>query len=95
MPYLITVFVLLLAMSAVAYQFRLGWLVIIPAAIVFGSVSYFLAGIGIPRYTGVGRFYSIPFGYDRVRDSDIILSVICWIASWAALMYVVSRLRSR
>jgi hypothetical protein len=94
MPYLIAVLLLLLVMAAIAYRYRLGFVAILLASIVFGSVSYFLTGIGIARYSGVGRFYSVPFGY-RVSDSDLVLSVICWIALWAVLMYVISRPRGR
>ncbi|HEU4389982.1 MAG TPA: hypothetical protein VFV34_19430 [Blastocatellia bacterium] len=95
MPYLITVLLLFLIIAAIGYRYHLGFVVILLVSIVFGSVSYFLAGIGIPRYTGVGRFYSVPFGFDRVRDSDILLSLICWIVVWAVLIFGISKLRGR
>ncbi|HWN99540.1 MAG TPA: hypothetical protein VNS63_09755 [Blastocatellia bacterium] len=90
MPYLIVVILILIAVAVIAYRYRIGPVAILIGSIVLGLVSYFIVGIGITRYSGVGRFYSLPFGQDRVRDSDILMSVVCWIIAWAVLMYAIS-----
>ena len=51
-----------------------------------GAMSYFLVGIAIPRWTGVGRFYSVPFGAMAIRDWHIVASALTWMVLWYFLL---------
>ena len=95
MPYLIIVLLILVAVAVIAYRYRMGSVAILVGSIVLGVVSYFMVGVGIARLSGAGRFYSVPFGQDRVRDTDIILSLVCWILLCAIVMYATSRRGNR
>lgn len=54
------------------------------AALALGPVLYLCVGIAVPRFTGVGHFYSFPVGALRVRDADILWSLLAWVlACWA------------
>ena len=90
MPYLVIVLLILVAVAMITHRYRMGSVAILVGSIVLGVVSYFMVGIGIARYSGEGRFYSFPFGEDHVRDSDIVMSVVCWIVVFAVLMYATS-----
>ncbi len=91
MPYIIIVLLILVAVAVITYRYRMGSVAILVGSIVLGVVSYFMVGVGIARLSGAGRFYSVPFGQDRVRDADIILSLACWILMCAILTYATSR----
>jgi hypothetical protein len=57
-----------------------------------GSLAYFLIGIGIARWLGVGRFYSIPLGGEHIGDWDIVFSLLFWIAcATLAIQWVLRR----
>jgi hypothetical protein len=55
-------------------------------ALPLGVMSYFLVGIAIPRWTGVGRFYSVPFGAMTIRDWHIVASALIWMILWYFLL---------
>ena len=95
MPYLIIVLLILVAVAVITYKYRMGSVAILFGSIVLGVVSYFMVGVGIARLSGAGRFYSVLFGQERVRDTDIILSLVCWILLCAILMYATSRRAGR
>jgi hypothetical protein len=57
------------------------------ASFILGAISYFIAGIAIPRITGVGRFYSVPLGGYAVSDSALVTSALAWIVFWFAILY--------
>ena len=58
-----------------------------------GVMSYFLVGIAIPRWTGVGRFYSVPFGAMAIRDWHIIASALTWAILWYFLLRAAWRVK--
>ena len=49
-------------------------------------LTYGVVGIGIARVTGVGRFYSVPFGAEHIEDWHIVVSVGVWTCIWAVLI---------
>lgn len=65
---------------------------LIPLAFFLGLLSYGVAGIAIARITGIGQFYSVPFGMMRVNDESVLMSLIAWIALW---LLVLTRLLPR
>jgi len=63
-------------------------------AVVLGPILYFLVGIAVPRFTGRGHFFSFPVGGLRVRDEDILLSLLAWILTLGVLLGLAVRRRS-
>ena len=79
---MITIFVSVLALLILAIAVfpsgrarALGFLFAVPV----GIVVYFVLGIGIARWLGVGRFYSLPLGAEHISDTDIAVSGLFWI----------------
>ncbi|MGH9662566.1 MAG: hypothetical protein ACRD96_28715 [Bryobacteraceae bacterium] len=63
-------------------------------AFVLGLVTYFYASMGIARWRGEGRFYSVPFGGYTVRDLPLAASALFWMGLWFLIVYwIVRRLR--
>ncbi|HMH17967.1 MAG TPA: hypothetical protein VK572_07435 [Burkholderiales bacterium] len=88
-----TIAVLLLAglLALIVILYKRGNRLIAPilAALVAGPVCYFCVGILVPRITGEGRFFSVPFGGFHVGDLDILFSVLAWsLASWALFRFI-------
>jgi hypothetical protein len=77
----------LLATVGVAFKQR--WLVVIPLSLGLGSVTYFLIGTGVARALDKGRFYSLPFGWDKIATAELslIASLLTWVAIWGVILY--------
>ena len=93
LPLLALLLVVLAIAAALAAR---GWprVAALLGAVVTGPALYLLVGIAVPRATGVGHFYSFPIGALRVRDSDILLSLLAWtVACWALLALLARRIR--
>ena len=89
---------LLLALALFGFGLRRRLLCLLPGGIALGALTYFFLGIGIARHLGVGRFYSVPFGWDRVLgggDMLILASLTFWFAIWGAALYFLTRRRWR
>jgi hypothetical protein len=84
LPVLVSVLLVLVLAIAVSAPHQARWLGFI-LAVPVGIVVYFMLGIGMARWLGVGRFYSLPFGAEHISDSDIAGSVAFWIC-FAALV---------
>ena len=89
-PLLVLALVVLLAVAAILYARRSRLIAPIFGALVAGPVCYFGVGLFVPRVTGEGRFFSIPFGGLRVGDSDLVLSVVTWSLIWWALLHYIA-----
>jgi len=90
------VLVLLLAAAVTLYVPGSRRIATILGALVVGPVGYFVVGIAVPRFTGEGRFFSIPFGGLRIGDSDLVLSILTWtLIGWAVLHYILVVRRRR
>jgi hypothetical protein len=55
-------------------------------AIPLALLTYGVIGVAIARLIGVGRFYSVPFGAEHIKDWHILASVATWISVWAVLI---------
>jgi hypothetical protein len=73
---------------------RTGWarLLSVALALPVALLCYGVLGIGIARIIGVGRFYSVPLGAQRIEDWHIVRSLAFWACVWAV---VILRLQSR
>lgn len=56
---------------------------------IYGTVGFLLA-----RLRGTGRFYSVPFGGERVTDGALLMSILVWIGLAAGLVWRATRPRS-
>lgn len=56
-------------------------------------LTYGILGIGIARMIGIGRFYSVPFGAERIRDWHIVASLAVWTCIWATVILWLLRRR--
>ena len=56
-----------------------------------GPLLYALVGILGARALGRGRFFSVPFGGERVTDGALLVSVMIWIGLVAGLVWRVTR----
>lgn len=57
-------------------------------------LTYGILGIGIARIIGIGHFYSVPFGGERIHDWHIVVSVAFWTCIWAVqIFWLLSRRR--
>ena len=55
-------------------------------------LTYGIVGIGIARIIGSGRFYSVPFGAERIDDWHIVVSLAFWTCVWAGMiLWLLSR----
>jgi hypothetical protein len=77
----------LLGAAGVALKWR--WLVVVPLSLGLGSVTYLLIGTGLARILGKGRFYSLPFGWDKIATAELslIASLLTWVAIWGVILY--------
>ena len=93
----ISVLVLFVVFAAAAILYARGSRLIAPilGALVAGPVCYFAVGLLVPRVTGEGRFFSVPFGGLRVGDSELVLSVATWSFLWGVLLYYFAKVRRR
>jgi hypothetical protein len=61
-------------------------------AIPLSLLTYGVIGVAIARVIGVGRFYSVPFGAEHIRDWHVLASLGTWISIWAVLiLWIVGR----
>jgi len=75
---------------------RGGWARIFGVALALpvAVLTYGALGIGIARTIGIGRFYSVPFGAERIRDWHILTSLAVWTCIWASvILWLVRRQR--
>ena len=64
-------------------------------AFLMALLTYGILGIGIARLIGIGRFYSVPFGAERVQDWHILVSLAFWTCVWASvILWLLGRRRS-
>lgn len=56
-----------------------------------GPLLYGVVGILWARIRGRGRFFSVPFGGERVTDDALLVSVLVWIALVAGLVWRATR----
>ena len=95
-PLLELALVVLLAAAVILYARGSRLIAPIFGALVAGPICYFVVGLFVPRITGEGRFFSIPFGGLHVGDSDLVLSALTWsLIWWALLHYIAVRLSGR
>jgi len=84
----------LLLLGAITARKR--WALLFGAALAFpvGLLTYGVLGIGIARIIGVGRFYSVPVGAERIEDWHILVSLAFWTFIWALpILWLLSRRR--
>jgi hypothetical protein len=55
-------------------------------AVPLALLTYGVVGVAIARVIGVGRFYSVPFGAEQIKDWHILASLVIWIGGWAGLI---------
>ena len=55
-------------------------------AIPLALLTYGVIGVALARVIGVGRFYSVPFGAEHIKDWHILASLGIWFGVWAALI---------
>ena len=67
---------------------RVWWTRLLSVALAFpvALLFYGILGIGIARMIGVGRFYSVPVGAQRIEDWHILVSVAFWTCVWAVVI---------
>jgi xanthine/uracil permease len=94
-PMLAFAILLLLVGAIIVYVRGSRRIAAILAALVAGPVCYLAVGIVIPRITGEGRFFSVPFGGLRVGDSELLLSLLAWCLAWWALLHYIAAARRR
>ena len=69
---------------------RLATVLLAPGA---GLLLYGVAGILLARLRGTGRFYSVPFGGERVTDGALLMSLLVWVGLMAGLVWRATRPR--
>lgn len=58
-----------------------------------GVLTYGWLGIHLARTHNLSRFYSWPFGGERIgRDGPMVASGLFWVAVWAIFLFAVSNL---
>jgi hypothetical protein len=62
---------------------------LIAISVPLGIVLYFVVGVSIARIQKLGRFYSVPFGGNRMGGNDVAL--ITSAALWIVLTFLVLR----
>ena len=61
-------------------------LLLLPVALGLGLLSFGVVGIAVARITGVGRFYSVPFGMMTVNEMDLLMSAATWVTLWLLIL---------
>ncbi len=87
MPILLLAILALLLIGLVGVQWRWARVFGLILAIPLGVLTYFVLGVLIARFIGVGRFYSVPLGAEHIGDSDVLVSLGFWICCWAVLIH--------
>jgi hypothetical protein len=64
-------------------------------ALAAGLICYFIVGVLVPRVTGDGRFFSVPFGGLHVGDIDTLVSVLTWSLAWWLLFRYIAVAKRR
>jgi len=92
----IIIAVILVAVAAGA-AYALGSRIIAPilGALVAGPACYFLAGVFVPRFTGEGHFFSVPFGGLAVSDGALVSSLLAWILVCSLAFYFLTARRRK
>ncbi len=62
-------------------------------ALPVGGLGYLFSGIWIARESGIGHFFSVPFGGYAVSDFALTSSLGCWVAFVFVLLVMVFRRR--
>jgi hypothetical protein len=92
---LFVIIALLLGVGIAAYFLDLKPLAVLSGSVLLGCLSYFTIGASIARWRGIGRFYSIPFGRDRISDLDLLFSALVWMLLWLLLLALIFRKPNR
>jgi hypothetical protein len=92
LPALLGLAVLLL-IGAITARKRWAWLFGVALAFPVALLTYGVLGIGIAWATGVGHFYSVPFGAEQIRDWHIVVSLAFWTCIWAGVFVWLLRRR--
>jgi len=72
--------------GAIAARGRWARIFGVALALLVAVLTYGALGIGIARAIGIGRFYSVPFGAERIRDWHILTSLAVWACIWAGVI---------
>ena len=94
-PIVVLALVVLLAAAAILYTRGRRLIASMLGALVAGPFCYFVVGLFVPRVTGEGRFFSVPFGGLHVGDWEIVLSTLAWSLLWGILLYYLAAIRRR
>ncbi len=94
-PIGVLVLAVLLALAVALYMLGSRLIAPILGALAAGAVCYFVVGLLVPRITGEGHFFSVPFGGLHVGDNDIVLSVLTWSLIWWGLFRYIAVVRRR
>ena len=93
MPLILTVAVLFIALFVLLILWERTLLASVVGGILFGGIIYMTCGIMIPRVTGAGHFYSVPFGGLTVTDAAVGTSFLSWCVVCGAGIWLVLRKR--
>jgi hypothetical protein len=94
-PIIVLALAVLLAVAAALHKRGSQLIAPILGALAASPICYFLVGVLVPRVTGEGHFFSVPFGGLRVGDIDILLSVLAWSLAWWVLFHYIAVVRRR
>jgi hypothetical protein len=94
-PIVVLALATLLTAAAILYVRGSRLIASILGALVAGPVCYFALGLFVPRVTGEGRFFSVPFGGLHVGDKELVLSILAWIILWEILLYYLAAIWRR
>jgi hypothetical protein len=70
------------------------WLATVLLAPGAGLLTYGMVGVFMARLHGTGRFYSVPFGGERLTDGALLMSLLVWIGLMAGLVWRATRSRT-
>ncbi len=93
LSFLISLILLLLAVSQYARMQQKKWLFIVFFSLALALLSYVSIGVMIVHISGHGRFYSLPFGGLKLKDSSVLQSLLCWGVAWAFVAWRMTRKR--
>ena len=94
MPFVSLFLILLVAVGLLALRAGRRILAIVSLAPALGLGSYAALGLFIARFRSIGRFYSVPFGGERVTDPAILGSMLAWLVFWALALGLMTRRRA-
>jgi hypothetical protein len=81
---------IVLAATVAAYMLGSRRIAPMLGALFAGPACYFVIGVAVPRITGEGHFFSVPFGGLRIGDIELVLSLLAWMLAWWALLRYVA-----